>query len=160
MMIQVLSILSFFLVSHDFHVSRTEINFNEEEKILECSAHIFIDDLELALRSYSDLSLYIGTEKELVVADSLINVYLKDHFSLKVDGETLRMSWVGKEMTEDLSAIWVYFYQPWNGNGELVCQNDILMGTFDDQRNMVEYRQYGVPKTVLLSSSRRSAVLN
>ncbi len=160
MMIQILSILSFFIMTHDFHVSRTEIHFNDAEEILECSAHIFIDDLEQALQSYTVLPLYIGTEKENEKADSLIQIYLKDHFSLDTGGEFLTSSWVGKEITEDLSAIWIYYYFPWDGKGELRCRNDILMEIFDDQKNMIEYRQFGKPKTILLSSNRRNTILN
>jgi len=51
-----LYVLSFFLspdtasVAHDIHISKAEIHFKSERKVLQISLHIFLDDLEAELK--------------------------------------------------------------------------------------------------------------
>lgn len=128
-----------FLTAHDFHVSRTEVRHNAVDHILEASLHIFIDDLELALKDYSSDALRVGTKMESTQADSLIHEYISDHLGVLSGGVLLSWNFVGKETTDDLSAIWVHMYTEWDGGGELAMINTILLETYDDQKNIIEY---------------------
>ena len=41
---------SFFYLLHTVHVSKTMVEYNEKEKSLQISVHLFIDDLEESLK--------------------------------------------------------------------------------------------------------------
>lgn len=124
---------------HDFHVSKTRLEYVAAQKEWQLSLHIFIDDLELALAAATDEKLFLGTRREREGADSLIHSYLQQRIGLVADGQILQLEWLGKEITEDLSAFWVYLYVPQaESPAELVVRNQILLEVYDDQQNIVE----------------------
>ena len=143
------------LLLHDFHVSRTELNVNREEGILEVGVHIFIDDLELALEEHTEVALYIGTKMESELADTMIEMYLKDHLKLKESDRILTWQWAGKEVTEDLSALWIYMYFETKCLGPFQISNTILLETYDDQKNIVEFYDGESRQTMLLSRQKK-----
>ena len=75
-------IVSFFLIglipnlekkSHDFHLSKCDIIYSAEEKAIQISLQLFIDDLELALAAEGHEDLGICTSKESDSADKIIH---------------------------------------------------------------------------------------
>ena len=128
--------LAFF---HAFHLSKTEVNFDEQSMSLQVASKIYIDDLELhlGLDGYKDLK--IGTQKEHILCDSLILDYIQDHLIIKTDNtQFLIYNYLGKEMSEDLLAIWLYVEIPLKEKpNQLEIENSILTDYYDDQKNMV-----------------------
>ena len=123
---------------HEFHVSKCQIEFNLQEKALQISMHIFIDDLEQALRNSESGKLFIGTEKETDKADEYLFQYLTDHFQLKVNDKKVEYNFVGKETSEDLQAIWCYLEVTNIETVEsIVVENSLLMEIFADQKNII-----------------------
>ncbi len=123
---------------HEFHVSKCQIEFNPQEKALEISMHIFIDDLEEALRNNGSGKLFIGTEKETVQADDYLFQYLTKHFQLKVNDKEVEYNFVGKETSEDLQAIWCYLeITNIEAVESIVVENSLLMEMFADQKNII-----------------------
>ncbi len=139
----IVCIFSFFCSEtndHDFHISNTEINYDESEKELQIMVHVFIDDLEESiLESYDDSKFWIGTEKELSNADSMIQVYLNDNFSLALAQEKLPLNYLGKEIDDDLAGITLYLSaELQNVNQSINIFNSILVDTFSDQKNIIQ----------------------
>ncbi len=126
-------------VDHDFHLSKCDIDYSREESSLQVSISIFIDDLELALKQQGHDSLSICTQKEAGNAELLILEYLQSHLLLNVDGSQVLLEWVGKEISEDLAAVWCYL-QVSNVHPQkfIAVTNDVLMELFDDQQNLVK----------------------
>lgn len=124
---------------HEFHISRVQIAYVQAEREWQISFHIFIDDLEGALRTKGAPPLHLGTQKEAAAADSYIQTYLNRNFRLHVDGQQLPLQWIGKEMSEDLSAFWIYLHVPdAAAPKQLRIYNKVLLEHFDDQQNMVQ----------------------
>jgi len=124
---------------HDIHMSRCDIDYREESSTLEISMRIFIDDLELDLRSTGFDSLKICTGHEKPEAESIIYDYLQTHLTLKVDGERAQLEWIGKEISEDLSAVWCYLQvSSVRPTRSIDITNDVLLSTYDDQQNIVK----------------------
>ncbi len=127
------------LLTHDIHMSRCDIDYNKEASTLEISIRIFIDDLELDLRSMGHDSLKICTKYERPEAEQLIFDYLKKHLIIEVDNENYSLNWIGKEISEDLSAVWCYLQvdkvQP---QQYLDITNEVLLSIYDDQQNVVK----------------------
>jgi hypothetical protein len=130
--------LLLFNLLHDFHFSRVEMMYNNEEQMMEVTAHVFIDDLELAITGGQGEPLHLGTEKEAEGVDTLILAYFQQHLQLSHDGQIAEWQWLGKEVSDDLMAYWVYIYTPWNPEWSLTCTNTIFNNEFDDQKNLLE----------------------
>lgn len=123
---------------HEFHVSKGMVEFKVEKSEVQISLNIFIDDLEIALKSKGIDSLYIGTEKEAIDADTSIEKYLSQVFQVEINQSGMGKSqFIGKEISEDLTSIWCYMRIPITEPiKELRVKNSILLETFEDQKNI------------------------
>ena len=126
---------------HDFHMSKSEIRYVSERSTIELSVHIFIDDLELTLEDHGVSGLNIGTNEESEEANNYIAEYLTSSLQLKCNETELESNWVGKELSEDLMAIWCYLQiNEANQCQEITIENTILTEKYDDQKNIVSFK--------------------
>ena len=93
---------------HDIHLSKCLLEVNESDEAVQISMHIFIDDLEEALRRQGADNLYICTEKEAEEAETHIFDYLQAQFRIELDGQEKAYEFIGKEPSEDLMGVWCY----------------------------------------------------
>ena len=104
-----LLIASFLLFpAHDFHLSKCLVEYSESDQALQVSLYVFIDDLEEALRQKGADNLFIGTEKEDAKAEKHMAEYFQNTFKIQVDEEEKKFEFLGKELSEDLIAVWCY----------------------------------------------------
>ena len=123
---------------HEFHISKCVIDCNKEAQAIQVSLHIFIDDLEEALRQQGADKLFICTEKESEKAETYVSRYLEQHFVLTVNNEKVKYNFIGKEISKDLQAVWCYLeVTDITDVQSIQLKNDILMEVFDDQRNII-----------------------
>lgn len=134
--------------AHDIHVSVCELRWNEESGAFEVSVKIFIDDLERALTMEGAPGLFIGTPKESEEANRYIASYLRKHFTIDVDGTRLVPDFLGKEISDDLLAVWCYVQFPAKMSRSQKCtlSNDILLELYDDQRNIMDIKMHKAHK--------------
>lgn len=126
------------VADHDFHLSKSVLKYKQDEKALQLSLHVFIDDLEAALLRHGYDSLYISTSREKPIADTIIAEYVNTMFGLKVNDQEIKMDYLGKEQSEDKIAIWMYFEAlSIERPVQLDVRNAILMDLFDDQQNVM-----------------------
>ena len=139
---QLILIIVWAFITHDIHVSKSEVEYNEAAQAIQISTHIFIDDLELDIYNHLGASnLKIGTEKEADSADYHIYQYLQDYLIFNVNEKPVSYNFVGKELSEDLLAIWVYLEIPEIGGiDSITIQYDVLMELYDDQKNIMSLR--------------------
>jgi hypothetical protein len=123
---------------HDFHVSKCVIDFRPQEKALQISLHLFIDDLEEALRQQGHHDLLICTERESAQAETYIQNYLTQRLQLFINGKSSDFTFIGKEISDDLSGVWCYLevtgVEVFN---RIRVKNTLLFEIFDDQKNIV-----------------------
>ncbi len=146
----IISILVYFFIGHlhanvlplhEFHLSKCNIEYKQSEQVIQITLHVFIDDLESALREKGIDQLFIGTEKEKENADQHIQKYLQEKFQIKSDAQILDLVFLGKEQSEDLAAIWCYLeVTKVNTIKHLTVTNNVLMDIFDDQKNIVSIK--------------------
>ncbi len=123
---------------HQYHFSQTDMVFKEKEKTLQITAHIFIDDLELALEKRGQTKLFVGTERETKQANDLIFNYLKEKLKININKKKQNIVWIGKETANDKQAIWVYLeVQNVKSITDFGVENTILTELFADQKNIV-----------------------
>lgn len=136
---------------HEFHVSKCLIDYNEQNESLQISMHIFIDDLEAALRRKGIDSLRIGTVREATKTNFFIKNYLQQKFELIVNDTTQHYTFIGKEVSSDLSAVWCYIELENITNLETITiKYTVLTEVFDDQKNMLNFKGPGKKEGYLL----------
>lgn len=121
---------------HPFHVSVVEVRHNPEQKSLQVTTRIFLDDFEQTLRSRSGESVDImkaGSEEKL---DLMIEQYILENFELTVDGKEKGATYLGHEIEGDV--LWCYIEYPKVKKLESIqIVNELLTEIFDDQENIV-----------------------
>lgn len=126
---------------HDFHLSKTDINFKPEDSALQITVTSFIDDMEDALVARDSLDYKLLQHAEHALADSVMAAYFREQLVIKVDGEQVDFYYLGKEQSEDIQA--VYSYLEVEGVTEvrtLDVENKILTEMFDDQKNIINVK--------------------
>lgn len=125
-------------VEHEFHISKSLIEYNEKEKAVQMTVHLFIDDLEEALRQQGADKLYICTEKEDEKAESYVYKYLQEKFKISIADQAMNYNFIGKEISDDMVAVWCYLeIENVESLEKLYVKNSLLLETFDDQKNIV-----------------------
>ncbi len=125
---------------HDFHLSNSSLKYKAADNVLQLSIRVFIDDLESALKLKGIDSLYIGTEKEAQSSNDYIAQYLQQTFQIESEENKLQSFFLGKELSEDLSAVWCYVqFNNVSGCSSLKVTNTILTELFDDQKNIFTF---------------------
>jgi len=129
------------MFTHDLHMSNTDIHYKSDQKALQLSVRMFIDDLEDAIEKNTDEELILFSDKESPQADSLIEAYINENLKITIDQKPMSGIFIGREMTEDLSAIWSYIeienVDAFESNN---IKNSLLLEMFDDQRNMIHVK--------------------
>lgn len=147
--INLILILSTFLVVHPFHVSVSDVNYNRETGTVEITHKIFLDDLENALNRSSESKVdIIKSAAKSELNDRLVN-YLNNHFSINIDGEKIPLDFIGSEIQAD--AIWIYQESPAiKGFSEISVKNTVLFEMFEDQTNLVHIKNGKSTKSLRL----------
>lgn len=126
--------------THDFHLSRSEINYDTKSGELQIAAHIFIDDLENAIALTGPKNLYLCTDKESPIGENAIEKYINSRLILKVKDKKINLTLLGKETSKDKMAAWCYLEATGIKNlKEVMIDNKILIELFNDQKNIVDF---------------------
>jgi len=127
--------------AHDFHLSKTDVNYKTENKALQVTIHTFIDDTEEALRNIEDLEYKFFESKEHMATDSIFSMYLQENLVIKVDGEEQAFYYLGKEQSDDILGVYTYLeIEGITAFENLEISNSILMDIFDDQKNIINVK--------------------
>ncbi|MEN0003175.1 MAG: DUF6702 family protein [Bacteroidota bacterium] len=123
---------------HEFHLSKTLVEYNPTDQALQISMHIYLDDLEAALRLKGADELYLCTEKEVPEAEAMLETYLRKKFKISLNEQEANYNFLGKEISEDLLAAWCYIEIPnVTEVTSLGVTNAILLDLYDDQKNII-----------------------
>ena len=140
---------------HDFHVSVTQINCNTQSQTVEITIKLFTDDLEQSIKSLGGGDLRLGDAREAANADYLIMEYLRNRFTLQLDGKPVVLTWVGKEVEVD--ALWCYLEVPQIAHcASMEIGSRILTEIFEDQANVIHITCNAKNKSLFLSKNSLS----
>ena len=150
-----LILASFFLLSgfksgaHEFYLSVTEIEYNNEKQSLQIITRVFIDDFEDMLNERYGADLQLSEEAEEGAVAENISKYLKQKLRLQVNGEELQLNYLGKEYDTDQLILYIEVEDlaPFK---KIEVTNEILTDLFDDQKNVVHVKVNDKTKSLLL----------
>lgn len=137
-------------VKHDFHTSITNAELNSKTQGLEITMKVFTDDLELTIKNGTGVELDLISTTPHPKADSLIFNYLLDHFAIKSDRTSKPPIFIGKEMENGITFIYLEI-ESFSIEKELVVRNTVFFDTFDDQSNIVNIEVRGELESAYLT---------
>lgn len=125
-------------IAHPFHFSKCKIKYHAEDSTLQVTIILFLDDLELALHSIKDTSLFICDEIESPQTHALIGQYLNDRLHINIENDTLKRTFLGKECAKDNLSVWCYIELKTQGIPSIISlENRIFIELYGDQKNLV-----------------------
>ena len=124
---------------HPFHVSVSEVYYNENAHSLEISMKIFTDDFELAIQNKGNAKFRLLDTKAENVDEETIGSYLMDNFRIGIDGVLVDLDFVGFEF--DGNATLCYFEgRKIKKINSIEIDNSIITEVFDDQINLTHFQ--------------------
>lgn len=147
------------LFLHPLHVSVTEIEFNEKNKSLEIVSRIFIDDLELSIRSKrNDDYLELLHPAAGLTTDQLVREYLGEHLRISVDGKAAKVNYIAHEI-DDLAIVCYLEIEGVRKMKRIEIVNSVIQETHADQSNLVHVTYRGPVKSIRLTRDKPSGTL-
>lgn len=135
--------------AHKFYVSNTQIDFRPDEHTLQITIKLFADDVDETVEANTAYALGLSTDTQHPEAAKHVQKYLAPLFMLQVNGKPVDCNWVGMEIEDDL--LWCYLEVSNVRTVKSVeVQNELLMGYFPDQSNIVDVNAHGTTKSLLL----------
>ena len=159
-----LILASFFLLSafksgaHEFYLSVTEIEYNNEEQSLQIITRVFIDDFQNVLNERYDADIQLSQEAEEGAVTEHISKYLNQKLRLKINGEELQLNYLGKEYDADQLVLYIEVENV-AAFDEIEVTNEILTDLFDDQKNVVHVKVNNKTKSLLLMRQQETEKL-
>ena len=145
--------------SHKYYLSLTQIEYNKDQDSLEVIINVFMDDIELAINKEYNVDLRLTTKQELEDVDSYFQKYLRENLRFLVNKELVNYNFIGKEYEGDL----VYFYLEVNVSDRpitLEVFNTILVTYFEQQQNIIKFKNGSERQSKILSKNTNKALLN
>ena len=129
------------VVIHDLHLSKSQINYNQDNQSVEITLHLFIDDLEIALSEKGHSNLSICTKKESNLAEQYMAQYIEDKMQVAIYGKPYMAEFLGKESSEDLQGVWCYLEITEISKPEsVIVEIDFFNELYSDQKNVVNIK--------------------
>ncbi|MBI1343750.1 MAG: hypothetical protein GC171_12510 [Terrimonas sp.] len=149
--------IAVFTLLHPFYVSVIEVNHNASDKTLEISCKIFTEDFEEILEKNNKTKVDLSDANRHDQNRQLVRDYIFSHLSLKTDGITDTLQFIGFE--KEREAVWVYLQV----NGitrfkSLEMNNSILHDFINSQINIMHVTEGGVRKSTKLDYPNTKAV--
>ncbi len=154
----------FFLVvltgmAHKFYVSIYEVHFSKENKRIEITGRIFIDDLNHCISKASGRKTHIGEKNQSNEDTAALQKYLLSHLAISVNGNVKTIEFLRTETAENV----VLCYLKVNGVSNvasLKIKNNVLTDWNTQQQNIIQADVLGIKKSLELDDDDQSGELN
>ena len=155
----ILSLLFALWAFHPIHISVTEIEHNATNRSLEIISRIYIDDLELSVRSRTGKeTLELLNPGSGVTTDQLVKEYLGEHLRIDIDGKPARINYLAHEI-DDAAMICYLEIEGVKKLKRVEVMNSVIQETHADQSNLVHVTYLGTIKSLRLTKGKTSGSL-
>ncbi|TGD57744.1 DUF6702 family protein [Flavobacterium humi] len=151
-------VLSAFSV-HKFYVSIYQIQYAQEKKMLQITSRIFVDDLNTVLKRKYNKKTFLGEPNESQEDVALMEKYLLEHISIKINGHAKPIRYLSKEMEGNV-LICYYNSKDISKIKSFEIQNTALLELSEDQQNIVQTTIYGKKQNLLMTTDNVKGLLN
>jgi hypothetical protein len=139
---------------HKFYVSTTIAKLVENDKSLQITSQMFIDDLENALKINYFESLRLAPDSNSNIVDSLLSEYLRRNLEFSKSDKILSFYYLGKEYKNDIAICYLELFFD-SIPLSLGIRNTLLFDFTEEQRNIFHF-QYGDLKKTFLFHPEKS----
>ena len=122
---------------HEYYISLTKIEFVPEQKALQVTMKVFIDDLERALEKRNEVTLKLGTEWEDKRAEAFMERYLAQKFQIWINEKERYFEYLGKEYENDVVFLYLEIKDV-EDIRSIEVRNAILVEEFPSQLNYIK----------------------
>ena len=147
-----------FTIFHKYYISVTQINYIQDEQSVQMISRIFIDDFEKVLRERYDENIVLAGKGESKDVDLYIESYLKNKISVKINGEDMKLNFIGKEYDLDIMLCYIEIEHV-KDIESIEISNAVLFEVFEAQQNMIKTKINSKQKSFLLNRNNKTAVL-
>lgn len=155
-----LLVLFSFVDSHKFYLSSTEVDYSEKDKTIQVVSKYFIDDFENILKERYDIFPRLTSKKEMENIDFYFNQYLQGHFYIKINGERIKLTFLGKEYDNDVVKVYMESERiNIKSIHQIEIKNTSLFEMFGTQQNIVHILINSVNKSYNLYKGNEKALL-
>ncbi|SEJ18734.1 hypothetical protein SAMN05192553_102826 [Cyclobacterium xiamenense] len=150
--------LIFWSLLHPFYISLTDMVYNEGNQTIEIAQKIFWDDLEVALSHANQAPVDFLAPADPAALDSMVASYLLAHNRILIDGDTIRLHYLGHEVEAD--AAWFYLEsERISPPTQVTVFNSLLIDVFPEQQNIVNFYKNRKPKSLLTRKDKLEGLL-
>ena len=139
------------ILAHTYFFGLTELTVNAQSKKIEIIHHFTAHDVENLIAEQQQINFSAEHPKY----EQLIQEYFEQHFVLHRDGNIVELNWIGLEV--HLGKIFIYQ----ESNSEnflsgLVVKNDLLVDTYPNQVNTLNYHDAVIKGSLTFSQKQKN----
>lgn len=128
-----------FAPKHKFYFSLTSLKVDTQQKNLNVSCKLFIDDLEQILLSTNKVKYDLTKNNHNKAVEQAVYQYMVNHLKLNLNNRDVLLTWVGFETENDV--VWIYLESKCLEKkfNNLKVNNSILCDLTAEQTNLVQF---------------------
>lgn len=146
------------MISHKFYMSLTQINYSVQQKALQITLRIFIDDLETEINALSPDKIELATDREPLDIALIYKNYLKNHLHFQINNDSKIFEYLGKEYKNDQVIFYLEIAEI-DSITSLEVENTILNSSFPEQENIIKTSLYDTYKSFILTKNSPKALV-
>lgn len=141
-------------------MSLSHVNFKEEQKTVQITLRVFIDDLQDEINLSRNTNLIeIDSDKEPENIDILFENYLNEKYKVNINSEKQEYQYIGKKYDFDM----VIFYleiENIQSIETIKIENNILFSLYSEQENIVKTNINNIKKSHILTNNNNNTLIN
>ena len=138
---------------HNFYVSTTSIRFVPDEKSLQITTQVFLDDFESVLQQNGHEKTKLTPEVSQQEIDILVEDYLRKNITFKAQEKTIDFEFLGKVYKSDVLIAYMELKMD-SVKSTLSIKNTIFFDYLPDQKNIIHFKFASKRKSFLAVSSK------
>ena len=138
---------------HNFYVSTTSIRFIPDEKSLQITTQVFLDDFESVLQQNGHEKTKLIPEVSQQDIDILVEDYLRKNITFKAQEKTIDFEFLGKVYKNDVLIAYMELKMD-SIQSSLSIKNTIFFDYLPDQKNIIHFKFASKRKSFLAVSSK------
>ena len=138
---------------HNFYVSTTSIRFVPDEKSLQITTQVFLDDFESVLQQNGHEKTKLIPDVSQKEIDILVEDYLRKNITFKAQEKTIDFEFLGKVYKNDVLIAYMELKMD-SIQSSLSIKNTIFFDYLPDQKNIIHFKFASKRKSFLAVSSK------
>jgi hypothetical protein len=139
--------------THNFYVSTTSIRYVPEEKVLQITIQVFLDDFEAVLQQSGNKNIKLNPADSQEEIDQEVADYFQKKLLFKALGETINFDFLGKVYKNDLLVAYLELKVD-SPLTQLHIKNNFFYEYLPDQKNIIHLKVASKRKSFLAISNK------